>query len=66
MNNIIFDFDLTLINRSISDQYRKQRNWKKVFELIPQFTLYDGLNEFFFISEIIIFKLPLLVLQWLI
>lgn len=47
MNNIIFDFDLTLINRSISDQYRKQRNWKKVFELIPQFTLYNGLNEVF-------------------
>jgi len=47
MNNIIFDFDLTLINRSISDQYRKRRNWKKVFELIPQFTLYDGLNEVF-------------------
>lgn len=47
INNIIFDFDLTLINRSISDQYRMQRNWKKVFELIPQFTLYDGLNEVF-------------------
>lgn len=47
INNIIFDFDLTLINRSISDQYRKQRNWTKVFELIPQFTLYDGLNEVF-------------------
>lgn len=47
MKNIIFDFDLTLIDRSISDQYRKQRNWKKVFELIPQFTLYDGLNEVF-------------------
>lgn len=47
MKNIIFDFDLTLINRSISDLYRKQNNWKKVFELIPQFTLYDGLNEVF-------------------
>lgn len=47
MKNIIFDFDLTLINRSISDVYREQRNWKKVFELIPQFTLYDGLNEVF-------------------
>jgi HAD superfamily hydrolase (TIGR01549 family) len=47
MNNIIFDFDLTLINRSISDPYRKQNNWKKVFELIPQFTLYNGLNEVF-------------------
>lgn len=47
MNNIIFDFDLTLINRSISDPYRKQNNWKKVFELIPQFTLYEGLNEVF-------------------
>lgn len=47
MKNIIFDFDFTLINRSISDPYRKQRNWKKVFDLISQFTLYDGLNEVF-------------------
>ncbi|NDW08463.1 HAD family hydrolase [Dysgonomonas sp. 520] len=47
MDNIIFDFDLTLIDRSISDQYRKQRKWNKVYELIPQFILYDGLNEVF-------------------
>jgi phosphoglycolate phosphatase-like HAD superfamily hydrolase len=44
---IILDFDLTLIDRSVSEPYRKTRNWKKVFDLIPQFTLYDGLNEVF-------------------
>jgi len=52
IKGIIFDLDNTLIERSISDPYRKKRNWKKVFELIPQFTLYEGLPDVFeYISQ---------------
>lgn len=44
---IIFDFDLTLINRDIAEPFRKKNNWRAVFGLIPQFTLYSGLGEVF-------------------
>ena len=47
IKNIIFDFDCTLINRSISDEYWKKGEWEKVYAMIPQFTYYSGLKEVF-------------------
>ena len=47
MRKIIFDIDLTLVDTSIVEQYRKTREWEKVYSLIPQCSVYDGLNEVF-------------------
>jgi HAD superfamily hydrolase (TIGR01509 family) len=47
MRKIIFDLDLTLVDTSIVEQYRKTREWEKVYSLIPQCSVYDGLNEVF-------------------
>lgn len=42
---IIFDLDQTIVDSSIAEVYRKQRNWGKVYPLIPSFKLYNGFNE---------------------
>ena len=47
MKNIIFGLDLTLVDSSIAEQGRKERNWSYVYSLIPQFKVYDGINEVF-------------------
>lgn len=47
MKSIIFDLDLTLVDSSIAENERKNRNWQKVYSMIPSFKLYDGLNEVF-------------------
>jgi HAD superfamily hydrolase (TIGR01662 family) len=46
MKGVIFDLDQTLVDSSISESYRNNRNWKKVFDLIPQFKIYNGIREF--------------------
>lgn len=45
--NIIFDLDLTLVDTTICEQGRHERNWPLVYSLIPQCTVYDGLEEVF-------------------
>ena len=40
---IIFDLDQTIINSSISESFRKRREWSEVYKLIPKFELYDGI-----------------------
>ncbi len=45
MGGFIFDLDQTLIDSSLSEINRKQNNWKVVYELIPQFKLYSGINN---------------------
>lgn len=47
MKNIIFDLDLTLVDSSVAESARSQRNWQQTYSLISQFTLYDGLEDVF-------------------
>ena len=47
MKNVIFDLDMTLVDSSIAEPARKQRNWQLVYSMIPSFTLYPGMNEVF-------------------
>lgn len=43
--NLIFDLDLTLINSSIAEPFRKKRDWQTVYGQIPSFTEYDGVKK---------------------
>lgn len=43
----IFDLDQTIVDSSVAEIYRRQREWEKVYLLIPQFRLYEGLREVF-------------------
>ncbi|WP_273321184.1 HAD family hydrolase [Vallitalea guaymasensis] len=45
MKGIIFDLDQTLIDSSIALTYRSKRQWKKVYDMIPKFEVYEGINE---------------------
>ena len=47
MKSIIFDLDLTLVDSTLAEQARSERNWTKAYSLIPQFTVYDGLLPIF-------------------
>ena len=47
MKNAIFDLDMTLVDSSIAESARKQRDWQSVYSLIPRFSLYEGMNEVF-------------------
>lgn len=44
--SIIFDLDQTLIDSSCAIELRRQRRWADVYNLIPQFKVYNGLNDF--------------------
>lgn len=43
--NIIFDLDLTLINTTIIEQARRDRNWELAYSMIPQCEIYEGLGD---------------------
>ena len=45
--NIIFDLDLTLVDTTLAEPFRNKRDWKGAFSVIPQCTVYEGLNEIF-------------------
>ena len=45
--NIIFDLDLTLVDTTLAEPYRSKRDWNGAFSVIPQCTVYEGLNEIF-------------------
>lgn len=45
MKSIIFDLDLTLVDTSCLEELRSQRNWSKVYSLIPQTIMYEGMRE---------------------
>lgn len=47
MKAVIFDLDLTLVDSSIAENARTERNWRLVNLLIPQFTLYNGFETVF-------------------
>jgi len=42
---IIFDLDLTIIDSSIAESPRQNRNWAEVYKLIPSFKIYDGIID---------------------
>lgn len=47
MNTVIFDFDETLVDTSVTQPLRKKqsKNWDEIYSLIPQCRLYDGIAE---------------------
>jgi phosphoglycolate phosphatase-like HAD superfamily hydrolase len=42
---LIFDLDQTLVDSSLATDYRKGRNWKMVYNLVPQFKIYNGIYD---------------------
>ncbi|WP_158642933.1 HAD family hydrolase [Mucilaginibacter ginsenosidivorax] len=42
--SIIFDLDQTLVDSSLAETERKNRNWSAVYSLIPSFKLYEGMR----------------------
>lgn len=47
IRNLIFDLDQTLIDTSSAEQFRKSGQWGKAYSAIPDFVLYEGLNDLF-------------------
>lgn len=47
MKSIIFDLDLTLVDSTVAESARKARDWQLVYSLIPQFSVYEGLENVF-------------------
>ena len=47
MRNIIFELDLYLVDTTICEQSRHDRNWQQAYSLIPQCTLYNGIEDVF-------------------
>ena len=47
MKHIIFDLDMTLIDSSIAEDARRKRIWHQVYSLIPNFVVFEGMNEVF-------------------
>ena len=45
MRKIIFDLDLTLVDTTIVEQARHDRNWQLAYSLIPKCKLYEGMEE---------------------
>ncbi|MFM1828982.1 MAG: hypothetical protein RL624_1223 [Bacteroidota bacterium] len=45
MKGIIFDLDQTIVDSSIAEKQRSNRQWNDVYSLIPRFQLYEGIQE---------------------
>ncbi|WP_330203599.1 HAD family hydrolase [Cyanobacterium sp. Dongsha4] len=45
IKTVLFDLDQTLIDSRQAEIYRKNREWSKVYDLIPQLLPYNGINE---------------------
>ena len=45
MRSIIFDMDLTLVDTTLLEESRHNKNWTQAYSLIPQTTMYDGMTE---------------------
>jgi HAD superfamily hydrolase (TIGR01509 family) len=45
MRSIIFDLDLTLVDTTCLEEARHERNWPKAYDMIPQTSLYEGIQE---------------------
>ena len=44
---IILDLDQTLINYSVADTFMKNKQWDKVYSLVPSFKMYQGTGDLF-------------------
>lgn len=44
---IIFDLDLTLVDTTLAEPYRSKRDWNGAYSVLPQCTVYDGLEQVF-------------------
>ena len=47
MRSVIFDLDLTLVDTTICEQGRHEKNWPLVYSLIPQCAIYEGIEDVF-------------------
>jgi phosphoglycolate phosphatase-like HAD superfamily hydrolase len=47
MKHIIFDLDLTLVDTSCLEVFRKKRNWEEAYKNIPNTNLYPGISDIF-------------------
>ena len=47
MKSVIFDLDMTLVDTTVCELARRDRKWNLVYELIPQCTLYEGMEDVF-------------------
>ena len=56
---LIFDLDLTLVDSSIAEKYRKTGDWRKVYQLIEKFTIYDGIYDLLTFAERL--KVPIVI-----
>ncbi len=45
ISTIIFDLDQTLLDTSVASAERRKRNWSNVYNLIPSFIPYEGINQ---------------------
>lgn len=45
--NIIFDLDLTLVDTTLAEPYRSRKDWNGAYSVLPQCSVYEGLNEIF-------------------
>jgi HAD superfamily hydrolase (TIGR01549 family) len=41
---VILDLDLTMVDSSCAEDYRRARQWQEVYRLIPSFIVYDGIT----------------------
>ncbi|MGC4042247.1 MAG: HAD-IA family hydrolase [Armatimonas sp.] len=41
----MFDLDMTLVDSSLAEEHRRNRLWPRVYQTIPQFTQYEGIDE---------------------
>lgn len=44
---IIFDLDLTLVDTTVAEPYRHNRDWNGAYSVIPQCCVYPGLDKVF-------------------
>ena len=44
---IIFDLDLTLVDTTLAEPYRSKRDWNGAYAVLPQCTVYNGLEQVF-------------------
>lgn len=47
INAIIFDLDQTLVETDSAELLRKRREWGRVYDMIPEFRLYDDMRSIF-------------------
>ena len=45
MRKVIFDLDLTLVDTTVVEQARHDRNWSLAYSLIPNCVVYDGIEK---------------------